>query len=59
MIKNEDHKTTKWQRIGILAIAALVIGSTFALYIGITLSYDAKSAESGAHCAVLSESIFH
>ncbi len=46
MIKNEDHKTTKWQRIGILAITALVIGSTFALYIGITLSYDAKSADS-------------
>jgi FKBP-type peptidyl-prolyl cis-trans isomerase len=40
MIANEDRKTTGKQRLIILAIAAFMLFSTFALYAGIVLSYS-------------------
>ena len=40
MIANEDRKTTGKQRLIIMAIAIFMLFSTFALYIGIVLSYS-------------------
>ena len=39
MIKNEELRTTPTQRIVIILIAIFLLGSTFALYAGIVLSY--------------------
>ncbi len=39
MIVNDDRKTTPRQRIVIILIAVFMLGSTFALYAGIVLSY--------------------
>jgi len=47
MIKNEEVKTSPKQRIVIILIAILMLGSTFALYTGIVLNYN-KPAESNS-----------
>ncbi|MBR3163996.1 FKBP-type peptidyl-prolyl cis-trans isomerase [Candidatus Saccharibacteria bacterium] len=48
MIKNEEVKTTPKQRIVIVLIALLMLGSTFALYAGLVLNYGGKSKTSTA-----------
>lgn len=45
MIVNEEKKTTLKQRIIIVAIAVFLLGSTFALYAGIVLSYKNSDAQ--------------
>lgn len=44
MIKNDELKTSPKQRIVIILVAVLMLGSTFALYAGIVLNYG-KSSE--------------
>ena len=46
MIKNEEAKTSPRQRIVIVLIALLMLGSTFALYAGIVLSYGSSTTVS-------------
>lgn len=43
MIKNEETKTSPKQRIVIVLIALLILGSTFALYAGIVLNYNSNT----------------
>ena len=43
MIKNEEQKTSPKQRLVIIAIAILMLGSTFAMYVGIVLTYQNSS----------------
>lgn len=45
MIVNDDRKTTPKQRIIIFAIAVFLLGSTFALYAGIVLSYKNQETQ--------------
>jgi len=51
MIKNEDRKTSKAQRLGILGIAIFMLGATFALYAGIVINYDGNAAKDAARQA--------
>ncbi len=46
MIKNEELKTSPKQRIVIVLVAILMLGSTFALYAGIVLNYGKKTETS-------------
>jgi len=46
MIKNEELKTSPKQRLIIIAIAILMLGSTFAMYVGIVLNYQQASKAS-------------
>ena len=48
MIKNDELKTTPKQRIIIVLIAILMLGSTFALYAGIVLNYNSSSSSSAS-----------
>ena len=46
MIKNEEKKTSPKQRIIIILIAILMLGSTFALYAGLVLNYNNPTSSS-------------
>ena len=43
MIRNEELKTSPKQRILIVLVALLMLGSTFALYAGIVLNYNSNT----------------
>ena len=45
MIVNDERKTTPKQRIIITLIAIFMLGSTFALYAGIVLSFKNKEVQ--------------